>query len=186
MSNSVGRGHPPVETRFKKGQSGNPGGRPKLSRAAAPSAFDIIDRTLTVQLNGAARELTVDEALEQKTYQLAIAGDRRAQREVLKMIVAHEHAKSNSTGGTPRVEVRDEGWDPENTFEAMRLLDIAHFPERRPPSLQSDAPLLEPWAVQAALDRRGLGALTEDDVSLIEKWTRGAETLRWPKRSRHD
>jgi len=28
----VGKGHPPVETRFKPGQSGNPKGRPKGSR----------------------------------------------------------------------------------------------------------------------------------------------------------
>jgi hypothetical protein len=27
----VGRGRPPLHTRFKKGWSGNPGGRPRLS-----------------------------------------------------------------------------------------------------------------------------------------------------------
>jgi hypothetical protein len=31
--NKVGPGRPPLHTRFKKGQSGNPGGRPR------PSAF---------------------------------------------------------------------------------------------------------------------------------------------------
>jgi Family of unknown function (DUF5681) len=184
MSNGVGRGHPPVATRFKKGQSGNPGGRPKLPRAGVASAFDIIDRSLTVQFNGAKRELTVDEALEQKTYQLALKGDRKAQREVLKMVVAHERAKSKLTGGTPPVEVRFEGPDAENAFQAMRVLDIAHFPDRRLPSLHG--PLLEPWAAQAALNRRGLGAMTKDDVMLIEQWTRAADTLRWPKRIRRE
>ena len=35
-SYSVGKGKPPTNTQFKKGQSGNPGGKPK-SKAAAPA-----------------------------------------------------------------------------------------------------------------------------------------------------
>ena len=67
--------------RFAKGASGNPKGRPRKVTPVAASAFDIIiDRTLMVVQNGRARELTVDEALQQKTYQDAIAGSRMAQR----------------------------------------------------------------------------------------------------------
>ena len=36
--------------------------------------------------------MTVDEALEHKTYLQAIAGNQKARREVLKMIVAREKA----------------------------------------------------------------------------------------------
>ena len=39
-----------------------------------------MDRTLTVTEGGHVREMTVDEALQQKTYQAAIAGSRMAQR----------------------------------------------------------------------------------------------------------
>ena len=48
MSRTGGRGLPPAETRFRKGQSGNPKGRPRKTHTAkAASAFDIIiDRTL--------------------------------------------------------------------------------------------------------------------------------------------
>jgi hypothetical protein len=57
------------DTRFSKGQSGNPSGRPKKRRPNV-SAFDIVfDKTLTVTQGGVERELTVDEALQLQTYQ---------------------------------------------------------------------------------------------------------------------
>ena len=91
MSRPVGPGRPPVESRFRKGQSGNPKGRPKKAKPQAASAFDIvIDRTLTVTQGGMPREVTVEEALQHRTYQDAIAGSRSARREVLKMIAKRE------------------------------------------------------------------------------------------------
>jgi Family of unknown function (DUF5681) len=186
MKNGVGRGHPPVETRFKKGQSGNPGGRPKLPLASERSAFDIIDRTLTVRVNEASRELTVEAALEQKTFQLALQGNRRAQREMLKMILVHEHAKNNLSGKPSPMQIRWEEENPENAFEAMRVLDIAHLTQNEPALGHTNAPLLEPWAVQAALGRRGRGPLSRDDIAAIEKATREPQMLRWPKNIRRD
>ena len=61
------------------------------ARSSVPSAFDIVmDRTLTVMQSGKPREVTVEEALQHRTYQDAIAGNRAAQREVLKMIDRRE------------------------------------------------------------------------------------------------
>ena len=82
----VGPGHPPKSTRFRKGVSGNPHGRPRKERPAdSTSAFGVvIDRKLTVTQDGKSREVTVEEALQHKTYQNAIAGNRSGQREVLK------------------------------------------------------------------------------------------------------
>jgi hypothetical protein len=82
---------PPAASRFRKGQSGNPKGRPKAEPRPSPSAFDIVtDRRLTVTQNGRQRELTVEEALQYRTYQDAVAGSRLAQRQVLKMIAKRE------------------------------------------------------------------------------------------------
>ncbi len=62
--------------RFQKGQSGNPAGRPRKRRPHV-SAFDIIfDKTLAVTQNGVERELTIDEALQLKTYQAALKGSK--------------------------------------------------------------------------------------------------------------
>jgi len=44
MSNDVGYGRPPVQHRFKPGQSGNPGSRPKgLARKIREAVGDDVD-----------------------------------------------------------------------------------------------------------------------------------------------
>ena len=79
MSNAADNDPPPASTRFRKGQSGNPRGRPRKKPDPRPSAFDVvIDRMLTIVQGGEQREVTVDEALQHKTYQNAIAGNRAA------------------------------------------------------------------------------------------------------------
>src|SRR5271167_3154074 len=81
----------PNPGRFRKGRSGNPNGRPTASRPSQTSAFDIVmEKTLTVGHHGGTREITVEEALQQRTFQDALAGKRMAQREVLKWILKRE------------------------------------------------------------------------------------------------
>ena len=181
MSKPTGRRNPPVASRFRKGQSGNPKGRPKARTPnATGSAFDIvIDRTLTVTQGGVAREVTAEEALQHRTYQDAIAGSRLAQREVLKMIEKRERYLAARQGKKrfPPIERRIEPHDPDNADAALVILGIATPRARRRLWLQ-----LEPWAVQAALQRRrGGGRLSEKDVFDIEHCTRDAGSLRWPR-----
>src|SRR5918993_1279412 len=83
--------------RFQKGQSGNPAGRPKKRRPHV-SAFDIVfDKRLSVIQNGEERELTVDEALQFKTYLAALKGSKMAVRAVLNMIEKREAALAART-----------------------------------------------------------------------------------------
>ena len=105
MTGKTGRGHPPASTRFRKGQSGNPKGRPRAGKAKTSSAFDIvIDRTLTVTRGGVPREVTVEEALQHQTYRDAIAGNRPARREILKMIAKREQALAARVGN-PKTKI---------------------------------------------------------------------------------
>jgi hypothetical protein len=70
---------------FSKGSSPNPGGRPTASPAPQPSAFQVlVEKTLTVTDRAGSREITIEETLQQQTYQRALNGDRMASREVLK------------------------------------------------------------------------------------------------------
>ena len=52
----VGPGHPPKSTRFRKGVSGNPHGRPRKERPAdSTSAFGVVvDKKLTIDLRTAS------------------------------------------------------------------------------------------------------------------------------------
>jgi hypothetical protein len=180
---AAGNRQPPVATRFRKGQSGNPQGRPKKKIEVRTSAFNIvIERTLTIMQGGVSREVTVDEALQHKTYQDAIAGNRAARREVLKMIAEREKAISKKHPITRSIEFLTEGVDPRNADEAMLILGIAcHDPKWTEPHGEHARLLLEPWAVEAALRRRAARNLDKKDLAEAKRCTQDAETLCWPE-----
>lgn len=186
MSGGVGPGRPPVASRFRKGESGNPKGRPKARPSPPPSAFDlVIDRTLTVTQNGKPREVTVEEALQHRTYQDALAGNRAARREVLKMIAKRETWLAAKAPKHRPLKRLTEPVDPDNADEALILLGIAE-PDTRWGSASDryERLLLRPWAVQAALSRSGRRRLSARDIAEIKRCTREAETLRWLAGSR--
>ena len=170
------------DTRFRKGQSGNPVGRPK-SKPAAPSAFDIVlNRLLVIAQGNKTREMTVEEALQHKTYQQAIAGSRMAQRVLLKMIAKRENALAAKAPPARPIERLVEHEDPKNAYEALCLLGIATHDPSWQEQHREIRLLLEPWAVQVALNRPGLRRLSEWHVSEIRRGTLRSEALIWPKR----
>lgn len=182
MRTPTGRGSPPEASRFRKGRSGNPKGRPKRAGKPAASAFDIlIDKVLTVTHGGRPREVTVEEALQHRAYQKAIAGNRPARRTVLTMIAKREaHLAAARPVSGPRVEMRTET-DPENADAALLLLGIAdRDPRRRGDRFDGEQLLLELSAVQMALGRRRGGKkLTDRERQEIVRCTRDPGSLRW-------
>lgn len=170
-------------TRFAKGQSGNPKGRPRRARDPRVSAFDVImDKTLTVTQGGRTRELTLEEALQHKTYEEALAGNRSARREVLKMIAKREKslAATQPHRDSP-IEVLVEHGDPQNAEEALLILGVAALDASWSDHSQDKRRLLlEPWAVEAALRRRRSRPLESKEVSEIRRCTRDPDTIRWP------
>jgi len=166
-----------VSGQFAKGASGNPAGRPRKQTPPQPSAFDIIiDRTLTVTQNGRTREITVDEALQQKTYQDAIGGSRMAQREVMKMIAKREAARVKKHPPKVSYKVLVEQ-DCDSANAALVVLDIARATE------VSGAPRLklETWAIQAALNRRKRAGFTTNELDEARRNALDANAVRWPK-----
>jgi Family of unknown function (DUF5681) len=170
---------------FRKGRSGNPGGRPTASRASQGSAFDIVaEKTLTVRHGGGTREIRMEEALQQQTYRDALAGKRLAMREVVKWITKREAwLAKQSPKASRRVIQRLTSPDPDNADAALMLLGIAApNPARADIGADRTQLLLEPWAVQAALRRRrGGNRLTDRERDEIRRCTRDPDCLRWPR-----
>ena len=133
---------------------------------------------------GLPREVTLEEALQHRTYQDAVAGKSSAGREILKMIAKREkYFAAQQSRRPPRIERRIEPHDPENAEAAMLILGIADHDPAGQASADVGVPLLlEPWAVQAALSRRRGGqGLTDREVSEIRRCTRTPDMLRWPR-----
>ena len=171
--------------RFAKGKSGNPKGRPKVKADKHKSAFNIvIDRTLSITRDGVLREISVEEALQHRTYQEAIAGKRMAQRQVMKWIEKREAwmAKKGARKAPVRQIETKMSPDPNNANEALQILGVIT-------TEGSDTYdrggyfwyQLEPWAVQAALDRRRKStSLDEKHIYSIKGRTLRADTVHRP------
>jgi hypothetical protein len=172
-------------TRFQKGQSGNPQGRPAKRRPNV-SAFDIIfDKTLTVTQGGIERELTVDEALQLQTYQAALNGSRMAIRQVLKMIEKRELAIAKRNPAPPHNIRIEHEYDSSNANEAMRVLGVAAYGEAPHGGGPATRPFrLHTWATQAAISRPGRRRFTEKEIDEIKRVTLQPDRLKWPRRRR--
>lgn len=81
----VGFGKPPRHGQFKKGQSGNPNGRPKGSLNRALVIARILAEQITITENGQKRTITKFEAAVKQVVHKAIGGDPRAMDQVMRM-----------------------------------------------------------------------------------------------------
>jgi hypothetical protein len=79
----VGYGKPPKTTRFKKGKSGNPRGRPKGSLNLATDLTAELGEHITVREDGRPRKVSKQRALIKSLMAKALQGDVRAMASLL-------------------------------------------------------------------------------------------------------
>ena len=88
-SYAVGYGRPPVATRFKPGQSGNPGGKPKRPAAIlARLMAQEVNETVEATESGQPRGLTKLEATLKQIADRAANGDRRSAMLMFSLLAA--------------------------------------------------------------------------------------------------
>ena len=80
----VGPGRPPLHTRFKKGRSGNPGGRSAKSLPALLA--DALNETVFVTIDGRRRKITKREAIVTQMVNKSTSADLRATKMLIDMM----------------------------------------------------------------------------------------------------
>jgi Family of unknown function (DUF5681) len=93
----VGYGRPPVNTQFKKGQSGNPKGRPKGSFNVSTLFMKTLREKVVINENGQRKKVTKLEAALKQLVNKAASGDLRAINQLAELARESE-AKQNAPG----------------------------------------------------------------------------------------
>ncbi|MBO6514869.1 MAG: hypothetical protein JJ974_12980, partial [Phycisphaerales bacterium] len=81
----IGYGNPPRHSRFQKGQSGNPKGRPKGSRNISKLVERALRKPITITEAGERRTLSRAEAIATRLISDALSGKHQAQKLVIEM-----------------------------------------------------------------------------------------------------
>lgn len=126
-SEAVGYGKPPVATQFKKGQSGNPSGRPPNSSGQGEVVEKVLAETqrLVGQPRGARVLYSSFELVFMRLKQLAAGGHQRATKLYTSLLDKH---------GSPEPDAHVGGYlvaPPELTREEW---EARYSPKDRPPS----------------------------------------------------
>jgi uncharacterized protein DUF5681 len=165
---------PPRRTRFKKGQSGNPVGRPRGRHREAPYEA-VLGQMVTIREGGVERRVTADEAFLLQLTKRGLEGDGAAARATLDVI--EEFTERPSTHQRlPRVIVR-KILVPGSVTSALEPLRMA---KKLDPYRETARIALEPWLVEAALARLPQ-TLSPADQRIVVEATRTPRKVRWPE-----
>lgn len=127
----TGRGAPPVETQFRKGQSGNPAGRPRKPKASGAPGDRLLGsdqpsremmlteayRTVTFEEDGVRHEMPLNQAVWRAMGKAAMKGSRLAQYRFTRLVHQMEQEQHAAQvilyNALERVHMRR---DPKATF----------------------------------------------------------------------
>jgi len=170
----IGYGKPPSATRFKKGQSGNPKGRPRGKRNSQIPYDHVLGQMVTVREDGRERRITAAEAFILQLTQKGLAGDSAATRSSLAALETARATNADAEGlGIRKIVIV-----PMQIECLLRTLGIAI--KKYPTDKDRVCWEINPWAVEAALDRLGDRQLTEVEQREVWDCTRMRHKVKWP------
>jgi hypothetical protein len=107
---AIGYGKPPIRSRFRKGRSGNPGGRPRGKRLAT-LLREALSETAMIEINGRPRRVSRGQAT------VALLIDRAAEADPRWMKLLLDLVQKLDIGGDARDD--DEEVDAEEAREFL-------------------------------------------------------------------
>jgi hypothetical protein len=118
-SNPVGYGRPPVQSRFRKGKSGNPTGKRKHGEAERAEALIRQEayRLLNVREGEKVTRMPALQAVIRSQITAAAKGNVAAQRALVKIVQDIEDARARRTGQTANKKLSK---DPNDILSAAR------------------------------------------------------------------
>ena len=123
-SSGVGPGRPPKQSQFRRGQSGNPGGRPKGTSNLRTDLANMLKAKVEITVNGEMRRMTRQEAMLLSLFQRALLKDARAAKTLFDMVM--------------KLQLPDAHETTEEPVSAADQLIIDGFLRRIQPTIESD------------------------------------------------
>lgn len=171
---AIGRSKPPVASRFPKGESGNPRGRPRKKRAMAPYEA-VLGQIVTVSDEDGERSISVEEAISQNLFKRGLQNNVTANRQLLKIGEAIRAIHSQQTEDeTLYIQIKGGIFSMD---EQMTLLNMGRKLHRDSPAPRF---MLDPWIVEAALARFGDRQLSVEEQRVVWEATRTPNKVEWP------
>ena len=81
----VGYGNPPKQHRFKKGQSGNPKGRPRKTRNIKTEFLEEMSEAISIVENGSRKDISKRRAVLKSIINKAMSGDHKSAEKVIEI-----------------------------------------------------------------------------------------------------
>lgn len=174
-SEAVGYGKPPSVTRFRKGQSGNPRGRPRNRTRELP--YDgVLGQMVTIRENGQKRRVTAAEAFLLQLTQKGLAGDSGAARASLEAIEAARASRGEEHATVRVIILKSIGSGAISILEKLKLARLKHPSDQKRVRWE-----FNPWIVEAALKRMGERQLDREEQREVWRNTRTPEKVAWPE-----
>jgi hypothetical protein len=173
---TVGYRRPPAATRFAKGRSGNPQGRPRGKAGQLPYE-SVLGQIVTVTENGQTKRITAAEAFLLKLMKDALAGDAAAMRDMLTTIEVAKTSRA-APDATAIKQIVFSVVKPGSVAGALQHLRMG---KKLCAFTDKARVLLEPWIVEAALARRGDEPLTVEEQRTVMAATRTPWKVKWPE-----